>query len=244
MAINQEEVNQWINKLINILTKKDRRVKIVMSNPLQKSSHKKIVVATNPDSQKNAYTINEFTKTQCFTKTVDVDRLSEYIHEKWKGYKQILILQPELETRILHNGKNQVTLKQEKGTHTNLMAKIDKQYLVPKTAPFLSGLGVTTQQGKIKQGMYGKYRQINKFVEILSTTFHEKDLRTLKLYDFGCGKGYLTMAIHHYLQSQGHQNIVTTGIDLKETVINKNRVVATESKLTNLTIHHHLPLLS
>jgi len=86
--------------------------------------------------------------------------------------------------------------------------------------------------------MYGKYRQINKFVEILSTTFHEKDLRTLKLYDFGCGKGYLTMAIHHYLQSQGHQNIVTTGIDLKETVINKNRVVATESKLTNLTFTH------
>lgn len=206
-----------------------------MSNPLHKSAINKIVITTNPNSNKEPITISEFTQTQCFTQTVDTSQLEDYLREQWTGYKQTLIQQPKLSTQILHNGKEKVTFKQKNSTNTNLITKIDKQYLVPKTASFLHALGITTSNGEVKHPMYGKFRQINKFVEILSATLNEKDLPTLKLYDFGCGKGYLTMAIHHHLHAQGHREVQTIGIDLKESVIESNKDVAAQSGLENLT---------
>lgn len=217
------------------LNQKDHQVKLIMSNPLSKSSHKKIKVTTNADSQKKVYTISEYSKTQCFTKTVSLLELKTYMDSKSLEYKQILIQQPESTTQILQNGKGKVSIKKEETSNSSLITKTEKEYLIPKTAPFLRGLGITTQNEEVKQPMYGKYRQINKFVEIVSSTLKQSDLENLKFYDFGCGKGYLTMAIHHYLHSQGHHSVETFGIDLKASVIESNRKVAASSGLTNIT---------
>jgi len=220
------------------LTERDQRVKLVMSNPLSKASYTKVVITTNPDSHKDPYTVSEFTVTQCFTQTVHLLDLQNYIQSQWLGYKQVLIQQPNTTTQILQNGKGKVRIKKDKVSNVNLITKVDKQYLISKTAPFLYSLGITTSKGEVKHTMYGKYRQINKFVEILSSTLNDSDLPHLKLYDFGCGKGYLTMAIHHYLHSLGHTTIETIGIDLKKSVIESNRKVASLSKLSNLTFTH------
>ena len=206
-----------------------------MSNPLTEAKYTKRVITTHPKQDADAYSVSEFTQTQCFTTPLTTTGLVTDLQTHWQYYKQVLIQLPTTDTQILHNGKGKVTLKTHNRSNSKLHTKIDKKYLVPRTAPFLHRLGITTSQGEVKKSMYGKYRQINKFVEILSTTFNQGDLSDLKLYDFGCGKGYLTMAIHHYLRAQGHDGIETIGIDLKESVIESNRAIVAESGLDNLT---------
>ena len=234
-VIKREEVQKWIDKLISELTESNLSLKVVMSNPVLKSSYQKRVITTNPQTSKEPYSVSEYSKTQCFTKTLNLVQLQDDLQSHWQSYKQVLVQLPTANTQILYNGKSKVTLRTESSNNANLITKVDKHYLVPKTAPFLRGLGITTTKGEVKHTMYGKYRQTNKFVEILSATLKSSDLPNLKIYDFGCGKGYLTMAIHHYLQSQGHHQIETIGIDLKESVIESNRRVAAESGLVNLT---------
>ena len=72
--------------------------------------------------------------------------------------------------------------------------------------PWLTALGVTTADGRVKQGMQGKLRQIEKFIEILSHRLPPTLLapsRSLRVVDMGSGKGYLTFAIAAWLQQRG-----------------------------------------
>jgi SAM-dependent methyltransferase len=54
--------------------------------------------------------------------------------------------------------------------------------------------------------MEAKFRQINKFVELLAHLLAESSLAqgaALRLVDMGCGKGYLTFAAHEWLRRNG-----------------------------------------
>lgn len=74
--------------------------------------------------------------------------------------------------------------------------------------------------GKVYQRAYNKFRQINRYLEIVEDVFEylPKD-KTLKIIDFGCGKAYLTFALYHYLKIIKNRNVEITGLDLKKDVI-------------------------
>ncbi|MGH7996208.1 MAG: class I SAM-dependent methyltransferase [Opitutaceae bacterium] len=66
---------------------------------------------------------------------------------------------------------------------------------IPADAPWLQALGVTNASGKPVEGMAPKFRQIEKFAEILQHLIVETGLEPpLEIVDMGCGKGYLTFA--------------------------------------------------
>jgi hypothetical protein len=48
-----------------------------------------------------------------------------------------------------------------------------KRMIDPRTSPWLHALGVTTPDGRVAKGMEAKFRQINKFVEILQHLLRE-----------------------------------------------------------------------
>jgi SAM-dependent methyltransferase len=90
--------------------------------------------------------------------------------------------------------------------------------------PFLAALGVATPAGTLVPAMARKWRQINKFVEIVSHALAAAPTLAaqapLRIADFGCGKGYLTFALHHHLQAALPGRVVqTTGVDLKADVV-------------------------
>ena len=73
-----------------------------------------------------------------------------------------------------------------------------RDYLIPATSPWLQGLGVTNERGQPREGMAPKFRQINRFVELMSHLTDEAVLptdRPFRVVDMGCGKGYLTFAV-------------------------------------------------
>ena len=97
-----------------------------------------------------------------------------------------------------------------------------KNYVIPAGVPcdFLIRLGVMGKDGTVFPRSYSKFRQINRYLEIVEDVFPylPKD-KTLKIIDFGCGKAYLTFALYHYLKVMKERNVEIIGLDLKEDVI-------------------------
>jgi len=95
---------------------------------------------------------------------------------------------------------------------------------VDPEAPFLRELGVTNAAGVIP-AMARKYRQIDRFVELLDHALGRADLsaidknRPLRIADFGCGKGYLTFAVHEHLRLTRGLAVETTGLELREELV-------------------------
>ena len=97
-----------------------------------------------------------------------------------------------------------------------------KNYVLPAGVPcdFLIRLGIMGEDGTVFPRSYNKFRQINRYLEIVEDVFPylPKD-KTLKIIDFGCGKAYLTFALYHYLKVMKQRNVEIIGLDLKEDVI-------------------------
>ena len=85
---------------------------------------------------------------------------------------------------------------------------------------FLERLGILDAQGKPRAHAGDKYRQVHQFVENVAPLL--QSLRAgdrVRIVDMGCGKGYLTFALHRYLQERG-LDVRTTGIERRATLIN------------------------
>ena len=91
-----------------------------------------------------------------------------------------------------------------------------------------------TADGQVHARHYGKFRQINRFLEIIDDVMEylpsalgsESSGQPLKIIDFGCGKAYLTFALYYYLKKQKNMNVDIVGLDLKEDVIDFCNTVA------------------
>ena len=98
-----------------------------------------------------------------------------------------------------------------------------KRYLLPQGAviPPLVDMGVFTAEGKVAAPMQHKYRQINRFVELIDDALQGFRGDTLHVIDFGCGKSYLTFVLYYYLTEIRGLKAHMVGLDLKEAVIEK-----------------------
>lgn len=95
-----------------------------------------------------------------------------------------------------------------------------RRHALTLDTPFLAELGVTDAQQRLVPAMARKWRQINKFVEVLDHAIAQSPLtqreaaEPVRVLDFGAGKGYLTFAVHHALRAAGRVPEVT-GVELR-----------------------------
>ena len=79
----------------------------------------------------------------------------------------------------------------------------EKQRLLTLDRPFLAALGVTDAQQRLVPAMARKWKQINRFLEVIDAALAASPLATqqrIEVLDFGSGKGYLTFALHDHLR--------------------------------------------
>ncbi len=106
-----------------------------------------------------------------------------------------------------------------------------KNYLIPDgiACDFLVRLGVMNDSGQVLKKYYAKFRQINKFLEIVEDALEQfPKNKALRIIDFGCGKAYLTFALYHYLKVSQNRQVQIIGLDLKEDVINFCNTIAAD----------------
>ena len=112
-----------------------------------------------------------------------------------------------------------------------------KRYLLEEgtPVPFLVELGVMTAEGAVRKQHYDKFRQVNRFLELVDDVVPSlRPEGTLRVVDFGCGKSYLTFAIHHLLTVLRGRDVELVGLDLKEDVIASCAAFAERSRAAGL----------
>ncbi|MBA4031898.1 MAG: SAM-dependent methyltransferase [Planctomyces sp.] len=113
----------------------------------------------------------------------------------------------------------------------------EKNYIIPANTPcpFLAKAGIMTADGRVKASMYHKFKQINRYLELirdLKGTLQKPE--TLRVVDYGCGKSYLTFALHHYLTVVEKKTVEMTGMDQRPDVIATCTAIADELQLEGL----------
>jgi hypothetical protein len=111
-----------------------------------------------------------------------------------------------------------------------------KNYAVPSDSSFLVELGISSRSGDVKPDRYDKFRQLQKFVEIITDLIPESarsSTESLAVVDFGSGKHYLTFALHHIL-SQTLGDLKVTGVERREDLVLAGRSVANKLGLKSL----------
>lgn len=99
---------------------------------------------------------------------------------------------------------------------------LQKNYLIPAgvPCPFLTEIGVMLADGQVRPSMYHKFRQINRYLEFVEDLMsHLPSTGRLNVVDFGCGKSYLTFALHHLLTKIHGREVSIVGLDLKQSVM-------------------------
>ena len=100
---------------------------------------------------------------------------------------------------------------------------------------YLQHLGITDSNGKVIPKMADKYRQINKYLEIIEGLLKSAKLpKKINIVDMGSGKGYLTFALYDYLVNQKEYNATVTGIELRKELVDYCNDVAQKSDFKNL----------
>jgi SAM-dependent methyltransferase len=109
-----------------------------------------------------------------------------------------------------------------------------KQRLVPTTDLYLRALGIATADGKIKADKQFKYKQINRYVEIVDGILkNENTTAPFSIVDMGSGKGYLTFALYQHLSKKNNQ-VTVTGVEMRQNLIDTCNAIAQQSNFKNL----------
>lgn len=219
------ELAEFLEKYVNTQT-----IRIIISGPRKKEGPSKIQI--RPLSLKGEI---KFQETQTvgqkeihknYEQNEIIKRILDWMEH---SFKQLQLEGQDADATVLISKKGKATIKIKK-TRTPkefvpmLAHNRKKQYLLEegRPVPFLIDLGVMSEDGKIKNARYDKFRQLNRFLEFIEDILPKLPReREVTILDFGCGKSYLTFAMYHYLHELKHYDVHIIGLDLKTDVIEK-----------------------
>lgn len=216
---------EYINKIFA-----DTPAKTVISKPASKSSPcKKIVIENKGDY----YQASRYTEKQVFHENLSVQQTIELCDTMLeKDFKQLNSFSKSHEYMVMISKKGKASFKTKQLskdlTQTSTQHNRQKNYLIKEgtVVPPLVDMGIFTKEGKVVQSMYDKFKQINRFIEIIDDSVKELKQDTVNIIDFGCGKSYLTFIVYYYFTELRHQRVNIVGLDLKEDVIKKCNAAA------------------
>jgi len=216
-------------------------IKLIVSNKTNKDvEYNKITFVLKEDDVKQYYQIEKNTDKQAFHENINIDILREKLLEYVaSNYKQIDAWSETITFDLKISKKGKVHLGKKKSDNINLVNKEhnkEKNYILKEGMIIdpLIDLGVFTKEGRVVNSKYDKYKQINKFIEIIDDEIKNKDFLELTILDFGCGKSYLTFVLYYYFVEIKRINVKMIGLDLKDDVIKKCNEIAKRYNYENL----------
>ena len=128
------------------------------------------------------------------------------------------------EVQLMISKKGRQTLMRGKASTAVALSTHDreKHRFLDLDRAFLTELGVTNAQHQLVPAMARKWKQINKFIEVLDNALENSALKSpakIDVVDFGSGKGYLTFAMHDYLRHTLGLPARVAGVELRQDMV-------------------------
>lgn len=203
--------------------------KIIFSKPKAKTEeYKKIVIS----AKGGGYQAEKFTEKQAFHDNISADELKEYcLKLMGEKYLRCNAFATGTEFMLMISSKGKISFKKKAASavcNVNTEHNRKKNYIIDAAtaAAPLVDMGIFTKDGKVVNSMYDKYRQINRFIEIIDDEASKIKKDELNIIDFGCGKSYLTFVLYYYFTEILKKKVNITGLDLKADVIKKCNAAA------------------
>lgn len=216
-----------LSKLIQHIFEKGLLIKAIFSNPSKNVPDTLTKVEIRPIQlkQRLLYQVSEQVKNKILHRNIDSDACQKSLLKDWlSSFKQGMLFTSEGDFHLLTNKKGETTIIKKPASLPlpTLVHNRPKTYLLEEGVPlpFLIQLGLMNTQGKVLPQKRDKFKQINRFLEMISDLLPNLNLdKPLHILDFGCGKAYLTFSLHHFLKVVKGIDVHITGLDLKEDVI-------------------------
>ena len=215
-------------------------VKIVLSNVADKEQR---IQKVQIEKKEKHFQIAEYSDKQVFHKNVDEEELIYFcIEELGVNFLQLNAWMLGGEASLKLTKKRKLLFDIKKADNSALADEVrdnnrKKNYILEEGRVIepLIDMGIFTKEGKIVSSMYDKFKQINRFIEIIDDELKKKIITHLNIIDFGCGKSYLTFIVYYYLTEIKKIKVNLIGLDLKEDVIRKCNKAAKKYGYENLS---------
>lgn len=208
---------------------------VTFSNPFKKSDDYKKINIQRVDDQLQ---MSKYTKTQVFHETLEEKQLNALFEQLFKQFKQLdgKVLTGDYNVRVNKRGSVMRRFNAADNSEIKTAHNRSKNYVLSnyKNLDILKDLGIVSNDNDIVTSMYDKFKQINKYIELVDDLIKNDHLSSLKIVDFGSGKSYLTFLLYEYLVNIKKLNVEMVGIDLKEQVIKDNIALAKKYQYENL----------
>ncbi|MEP3481209.1 MAG: SAM-dependent methyltransferase [Fuerstiella sp.] len=226
--------------------------KAVLSKPIMKAVDKASRIDARPILMKGNRLIQLTQRigNQDHHQNLSAEAASQFILDQMKLQFLDVFLSTtdgEYTARFSRKGICRLQIKEQKSETATAAVpnshNLSKNYLIPDgtPCPFLIATGVMTAEGKVKAKHYRKFRQINRYVEIVRDIVSQlPDDQTIRIVDFGCGKSYLTFATHHLLTSILKRKVDIRGLDQRADVVNTCQKIVERLELNDLTFQRSM----
>ena len=227
---------------LQIIVENKELIKLQLTGKREKSSDLKKIIVTAVEIKKG-YCLNFVYRhnTKDITKNFDITEGIELIEKAMANdfFNAELFAKTEnVNLIILPNEKAQLKSSQPtlQAPTTFTHDKVKDRLIEPFENVYLRELGITNANWEIRREMSDKYKQINKYIELLAPYLSELTVTdSLHFADMGSGKGYLTFALYDYLSNNLKINTHATGVEFREDLVWTCNSIARQAGFENLS---------
>jgi SAM-dependent methyltransferase len=231
--MNTKELTKNFFSILQDIVENYSIISIVLSHPDKKQSPiKKMTFRPLIIRDQKLYQISAHSTNKIAHHNVSPSEcLARLYQDLTESFREAHIYTAEADFHLLISKKGKMTLLKKKPSKvlTPLSHNRKKHYLMEEgqPVPFLVDLGILSTSGKILEKKRDKFKQINRFLELVDDVISQLKPRShWNIIDFGCGKAYLTFALYHFLRFQKECKVNLLGLDLKEDVIQQCQDIA------------------
>jgi len=218
--------------------------KLVLSQPVDKTADSKVSIRPIMMKKGLSFQLERFRDNKAYHRNLSGEELLRLFEAELDGrYRQVLLVsgsesaQYSLKTNGEYKKSSKAALPLPGGVQSH---NREKEYILREgeNIPALVDLGVFTQDFKIVRSRYDKYKQINRFVELIDHEFSKSERKEITILDFGCGKSYLTFILYYYFTVKKGMAAKMIGYDLKKDVVERCNAIAAKYGYDGLEFVH------
>ena len=238
--MTEEKVIQFIHKITQSV-EKQTFIKLTLSKPKFQTDLQNIYVRFLEIKNTPKLSLTFRYKTRDEVKNYDVTEGVDFIKTQLgTTFLNAVLITSESDTTLAFNKKGE---NPNLSTHKTQQAKSvaatthnkEKKRLLDPTQPYFHALEITDSKGSVTPNGQKKFKQINKYIEIIDSLLKETKLpNDAIIADFGSGKGYLTFALYDHLVNNLEMTPSVSGFELRENLTQFCNELAQKSTFGNL----------